>query len=102
MGEVMMGHLRYGTHGKTMCSVCTFIREQLDDPQPGHRRKLQYGEQPRSVPAACRSWPAPKEFTDTITVLEKLGHFLDREVQQLFDQYKPYRENQKISELIAS
>ena len=31
----------------------------------------------------------PKLKSDTITVLEKIGHFLDEEVQQLFDWYKP-------------
>jgi amidophosphoribosyltransferase len=44
----------------------------------------------------------PKEKTDTVTVLEKLGHFLDREVQMLFDQYKDYHDNRTISDLVAS
>jgi amidophosphoribosyltransferase len=30
----------------------------------------------------------PKEKADTVTVLEKIGHFMDTEVQGLFDQYK--------------
>ena len=30
----------------------------------------------------------PKEKADTVTVMEKIGHFLDQENQELFDQYK--------------
>jgi amidophosphoribosyltransferase len=30
----------------------------------------------------------PKEKSDTVTVLEKLGHFLDSEVERLFKWYK--------------
>src|SRR5690606_22497558 len=30
----------------------------------------------------------PKEQADTVTVLEKIGHFLDEENQSLFDQFK--------------
>jgi amidophosphoribosyltransferase len=30
----------------------------------------------------------PKEYSDTVTMLEKIGHFLDKENQRLFDKYK--------------
>src|ERR1700759_5310730 len=45
----------------------------------------------------------PKEKADTITVLEKMGHFIDTEVQGLFDQYKRegLDDNGEISKLIA-
>src|ERR1700759_5454920 len=45
----------------------------------------------------------PKEKADTITVLEKIGHFLDTENQGLFDQYKRegHDDNIEISKLIA-
>ncbi|HJP63806.1 MAG TPA: hypothetical protein VJ844_10205, partial [Mucilaginibacter sp.] len=45
----------------------------------------------------------PKEKADTITVLEKIGHFLDTENQGLFDQYKRegHHDNIEISKLIA-
>jgi amidophosphoribosyltransferase len=44
----------------------------------------------------------PKEYSDTITVLEKVGHFLDEENQLLFRQYKNEGfTNKEISELIA-
>jgi len=44
----------------------------------------------------------PKDYSDMVTVLEKLGHFLDEENQQLFRQYKNEGiENREISNLIA-
>src|SRR6201986_5430499 len=45
----------------------------------------------------------PKEKADTITVLEKIGHFLDTENQGLGDQYKRegHDDNREISKLIA-
>ena len=45
----------------------------------------------------------PKDYSDTVTVLEKLGHFIDEENQRLFRHYKNEgNSNQKISELIAN
>jgi amidophosphoribosyltransferase len=46
----------------------------------------------------------PKEKADTITVLEKMGHFIDTENQGLFDQYKRegLDDNVEISKLIAN
>ncbi len=44
----------------------------------------------------------PKEKADTVTVLEKIGHFLDDENQELFDQFKKEgHSNIEISSLIA-
>jgi amidophosphoribosyltransferase len=44
----------------------------------------------------------PKEYSDTVTVLEKLGHFLDEENQLLFRQHKNDGfSNKEISDLIA-
>jgi amidophosphoribosyltransferase len=44
----------------------------------------------------------PKDYSDTVTVLEKIGHFLDEENQQLFRQYKNEGvPNIEISKLIA-
>ena len=44
----------------------------------------------------------PRDYSDTVTVLEKIGHFLDEENQQLFRQYKnDGHPNIEISKLIA-
>lgn len=43
----------------------------------------------------------PKEKSDTVTMMEKIGHFLDDEVQQLFDHFKKVGySNQEISDKI--
>jgi amidophosphoribosyltransferase len=42
----------------------------------------------------------PKEKTDTVTVMEKIGHFLDEENQLLFDKYKDDFSNQEITDII--
>ena len=45
----------------------------------------------------------PKEKADTVTVMEKIGHFLDREVDHLFGNYKSKgHSNEQITDLIAS
>jgi amidophosphoribosyltransferase len=42
----------------------------------------------------------PKEKVDTVTVMEKIGHFLDEEVQGLFEKYKNKYSNKEVSEII--
>ena len=44
----------------------------------------------------------PKEKVDTVTVMEKIGHFLDEEVQALFQKYKDQFSNREISEIIEN
>jgi amidophosphoribosyltransferase len=44
----------------------------------------------------------PKDYSDTVTILEKLGHFLDEENQKLFRKYKNEGfVNREISNMIA-
>ncbi|MEP0713821.1 MAG: amidophosphoribosyltransferase, partial [Algoriphagus sp.] len=42
----------------------------------------------------------PKEKTDTVTVMEKIGHFLDEDNQRIFDKYKHQFSNEQITQLI--
>jgi len=42
----------------------------------------------------------PKEKVDTVTVMEKIGHFLDEEVQRLFQKYKDQFTNREVSDII--
>src|SRR5690606_41627189 len=44
----------------------------------------------------------PKEKTDTVTVMEKIGHFLDEENQRIFDKYKNSFSNEEITEVIEN
>lgn len=44
----------------------------------------------------------PKERVDTVTVMEKIGHFLDLENQEIFDRYKDGLTNLEATERIES
>jgi len=103
MGEVMMGHLRYGTHGDN----------SIERVHPFHRQNnwitrnllLAGNFNLTNVDELFRELvdlgQYPKEKSDTVTVLEKIGHFLDDEVQRLHTWYKPDgHTNQDINQLI--
>lgn len=105
-GEVLLGHLRYGTHGKNSIENChPFLRQNNWQTRnlviAGNFNMTNVDELLQQLYDLGQH---PKEKADTITVLEKIGHFIDTENQGLFDQYK--REgldnNMKISKLIAN
>jgi len=103
-GELLLGHLRYGTHGaNTIETVHPFLRQNnyisrnlvlagnfnLTNVDELFQELVGFGQY-------------PKEKSDTVTVLEKIGHFLDDEVQRLFNWFKPEGySNQEINALIA-
>jgi amidophosphoribosyltransferase len=91
MGELLLGHLRYGTHGdNTIETVHPFIRENnwisRNLVLAGNFNMTNVEELFDKLVSLGQY---PKIKSDTITVLEKIGHFLDEEVQQLFNWYKP-------------
>ena len=89
-GELLLGHLRYGTFGKNGIESChpfkrsnnwlsrslvlagNFNLTNVDDL---FQHLVELGQH-------------PVERADTVTVLEKIGHFLDRENDRLFKLYK--------------
>ncbi|SFC07088.1 amidophosphoribosyltransferase [Flexibacter flexilis DSM 6793] len=103
-GELWLGHLRYGTHGVNSIENChpmmrvnswrsrnlvvagnfnmTNVDELFD-------KLVELGQH-------------PTEIADTVTVMEKIGHFLDEENQRQFDFYKEEYNNQEITEVIES
>jgi amidophosphoribosyltransferase len=102
MGEVLMGHLRYGTHGaNTVEQVHPFLR-------PNNwisRNLLLAGNFNMTNVDELFTFLVedlgqhPKEKSDTVMVLEKMGHFLDDEVQHWFNYFK--RDNYSNKELTA-
>lgn len=89
LGELLLGHLRYGTHGGNSIENChPFLRQNnwmsrnlvvagnfnLTNNDELFDNLVQLGQH-------------PKESVDTVTVMEKIGHFLDEENQRLFDQF---------------
>jgi amidophosphoribosyltransferase len=45
---------------------------------------------------------SPKEMVDTVTVMEKIGHFLDEENERIFQKYKKDYSKKEITELIEN
>ena len=104
-GEVFLGHLRYGTYGRnTIERVHPFLRQNnwrsrtlalagnfnLTNVDELFDKLVELGQH-------------PKEKADTVTVLEKVGHFLDDEVEQQFRALKNSgHDNAEISQLIAN
>jgi len=105
-GEVLLGHLRYGTHGKNSIENChPFLRQNNWMTRnlviAGNFNMTNVDELLQQLYDLGQH---PKEKADTVTVLEKIGHFIDTENQGLFDQYKRegLDDNMEISKLIAN
>ncbi len=102
-GEVIMGHLRYGTHGDNSIETChPFLRQNnwitRNLVLAGNFNMTNVDELFNEL---VELGQYPKERSDTVTVMEKIGHFLDDEVQRLYTWFKPDGyDNQQINELI--
>jgi amidophosphoribosyltransferase len=103
-GELFLGHLRYGTFGGNSIENChPFLRQNnwmtRNLVVAGNFNLTNVDE---LFGLLVELGQHPKEKADTVTVMEKIGHFLDEENQQLFDKYKALGySNQQISDLIA-
>ncbi len=86
IGELFLGHVRYGTFGKNNIeSVHPFLRQN----NWMHRNLIVAGNfNMTNVKELFNSLVElgqhPKEMADTVTVMEKIGHFLDDEVTDLY------------------
>ena len=90
VGEVLMGHLRYGTHGKNTIETChPFLRSNNWLSRTlllsGNFNLTNVDE---LFEVLIKLGQFPKERSDSITILEKFGHFLDDEVQKLYGWFK--------------
>ncbi len=89
-GELLLGHLRYGTHGSSGETFChPFLRQNnwmtrnlvlagnfnLTNNNEMFEILVELGQHPRNR-------------TDTIVVMEKIGHFLDEAIDSIFRKYK--------------
>ena len=90
VGEVFLGHVRYGTFGKNSIeSVHPFLRQN----NWMHRNLIVAGNfNMTNVTELFNSLVElgqhPKEMADTVTVMEKIGHFLDDAVTDLYQECK--------------
>ncbi|MFO8147344.1 MAG: amidophosphoribosyltransferase [Bacteroidota bacterium] len=90
LGELYLGHVRYGTFGKNSIeSVHPFLRQN----NWMHRNLIVAGNFNMTNVAQLFNnlvelGQHPKERADTVTVMEKIGHFLDDEVRKLYKKLK--------------
>jgi amidophosphoribosyltransferase len=90
VGELYLGHLRYGTYGKyNMLNIHPLLRENnwmtknlvlagnfnLTNVDELFEKLIDLGQY-------------PVETSDTVTILEKIGHFLDEENEALYHKFK--------------
>lgn len=103
LGELLLGHLRYGTFGKNGVESCHPFKRQnnwmsrnllvagnfnLTNVDELFTHLVELGQH-------------PVEMADTVTVMEKIGHFLDKENDRLFKKFKEINDkNYEISKLI--
>ncbi|MBP9028651.1 MAG: amidophosphoribosyltransferase [Bacteroidales bacterium] len=103
-GELFLGHLRYGTFGNNSID---YVHPVMRDNNWKSRTLVLAGNfNMTNVDELFKKLvdlgQHPRDYSDTVTVLEKIGHFLDEENQQLFRQYKnDGHPNIEISKLIA-
>ena len=97
IGELLLGHVRYGTFGKNSIeSVHPFLRQN----NWMHRNLIVAGNfNMTNVDELFGNLvdlgQHPKEMADTITVMEKIGHFLDDAVAKLYKEVKKEGFNKK-------
>ena len=90
IGELYLGHLRYGTYGKNnLLNLNPLVRENnwmtknlvlagnfnMTNVEELFNKLIDLGQY-------------PIETSDTVTILEKIGHFLDVENEELYRRYK--------------
>ena len=89
-GELLLGHVRYGTFGKNSIeSVHPFLRQN----NWMHRNLIVAGNfnltnVSELFDTLVELGQHPKEKADTITVMEKIGHFLDDAVAKIYKKLK--------------
>ncbi|MFD0999836.1 amidophosphoribosyltransferase [Ohtaekwangia kribbensis] len=103
-GEIWLGHLRYGTHGvNSIENVHPFLRQNnwrsRNLVMAGNFNMTNVEE---LFDILVNLGQHPKEKVDTVTVMEKIGHFLDEEVQGIFEKYKDKFSNREVSEIIEN
>ncbi len=89
-GELYLGHLRYGTFGKNSIDLVHPVMRQNNWKS---RNLVLAGNfnltnTKELFDVLVELGQHPKAYTDTVTALEKVGHFLDEENQLLFRRYK--------------
>lgn len=104
LGEIYLGHLRYGTHGGNTLENChPFLRQSnwrsrnlvcagnfnLTNVDELFSKLVELGQH-------------PKDKMDTVLVMEKIGHFLDEENFKFLEKYKNTLSRDEITSIIEN
>ena len=102
VGNLFLGHVRYGTFGKNSIeSVHPFLRQN----NWKHKNLIVAGNfnmtnSQELLEELIELGQHPKENTDTVTIMEKIGHFLDDEVSNLYQKCKEKGISKKDASLV--
>ena len=90
LAEVLLGHVRYGTFGgNSVENVHPFLRQN----NWKHRNLILAGNfnmtnSNELFNSLIELGQHPKEYTDTVIIMEKIGHFLDDAVRKMYKDFK--------------
>ncbi|MGB1988252.1 MAG: amidophosphoribosyltransferase, partial [Flavobacteriales bacterium] len=102
-GEMLLGHLRYGTYGGNGIEQChPFLRQSNWRTRSlvlaGNFNMTNVDELFNQLVEIGQH---PKEKADTVTILEKIGHFLDEENDRIYYDKRDEYSKKEISKVIA-
>ena len=104
LAEVLLGHVRYGTFGgNSVENVHPFLRQN----NWKHRNLILAGNfnmtnSNELFNSLIELGQHPKEYTDTVIIMEKIGHFLDDAIRKMYKNFKKEGLNkQECSSLIS-
>ncbi len=102
-GELLLGHLRYGTYGGNGIEQChPFLRQSNWRTRSlvlaGNFNMTNVDELFNQLVEIGQH---PKEKADTVTILEKIGHFLDEENDRIYYDKRDEYSKKEISKVIA-
>ena len=103
LGNLFLGHVRYGTSGgNSIEHVHPFLRQS----NWRHKNLIVAGNfnmtnSSQLMEELVSLGQHPKESTDTVTVMEKIGHFLDDQVEGLYQDLKGKVSKKDASPIIA-
>ncbi|WP_010134604.1 amidophosphoribosyltransferase [Ochrovirga pacifica] len=103
IGNLFLGHARYGTYGgNSVENVHPFLRQS----NWRHKNLIVAGNfnmtnAKQLLDELIELGQHPKENTDTVTVMEKIGHFLDDQVESIYQDIKKDYTKKEASPVIA-
>ena len=103
-GEVWLGHLRYGTFGGNSIENCapTLRQNNWKSKNLIFAGNFNMTNLDDLFQVLVELGQSPKEKSDTVTILEKVGHFLDEENNKIFNRYNQKLDKKDISEKIEN